>query len=469
MFVSEHCIYHCSMEILRHKSIWILDDDQAILSSLEILLTDVFKSVTLWSEPSLLLNRLEKDQPDIVLMDMNYSPGHVDGREGLDLLIQIKTRFEQIPIVVMTGYSDVHMAVESMKMGASDFVNKPWSNERLVVTLSNVIKLQSSQLKLRQWKASETKSSTNFDTNLGMIGVSKAIETVRQEIRKVATTDANVFLLGENGTGKGLAANALHQLSKRREQPFIKIDLGSIHKELFETELFGAKKGSYTGITADKPGRMGLAHDGTLFLDEIGNLSVALQGKLLSALQNREITPVGSTKKEKIDIRLVSATNMSIEKLMNEEVFRQDLLYRINTVEINLPPLRDRISDVPLLLDYFLAKLKRKYQKDAMEMSKSAYADAMNYSWPGNIRELEHAVERAILMSDKGYIGAEDLLIQSRRRSTRDVRNPLNLAETEEKLIKQALVKYAGNITKASRELGITRTALYRRLEKYNL
>lgn len=459
--------YNCIVNRLQH-TIWVLDDDMGILSSLEILLTSRFDTVVTWSEPNKMLEALKKTEPDLILMDMNYSRGKVDGQEGLAVLSNIKQDEREIPTVVMTAFSDVQLAVESMKMGAADFVNKPWSNERLLITLLNVLKLQSSQKELLRWKA-HSKSETTSEMDLGMVGTSKEMEEVRSKIRKLATSGANVLILGENGTGKELVANAIHKLSDRVEHPFVKIDLGSIPRELFESELFGAKKGAFTGAMVDKPGRMSLAQGGTLFLDEIGNLSLNLQSKLLSVLQNREVTPLGGTKPEQIDVRLVAATNMEVAKLHNPDVFRQDLLYRINTVEINLPALRERRTDVPDLIHHFLRRFEIKYKKLGLTLGEKGMEEVMHYAWPGNIRELEHAVERAVIMVEGNVIQARDLLPQMHTEKRSEAVVGLNLAQTEEHLIKEALKKHAGNITKASKELGITRTALYRRLEKYGL
>ncbi|MBO6515404.1 MAG: sigma-54-dependent Fis family transcriptional regulator [Bacteroidia bacterium] len=452
-----------------NRSIWILDDDRAVLSALEMALNEVFDTVTTWSDPSVMLDALRKHQPDIALIDMNYTRGEVDGREGLDVLRRIANTAEALPVVVMTAFSDVELAVSAMKIGAVDFIHKPWSNERLKLTLINAMKLNVSEAELAQWKARETaETSSDFGKDLGMVGTSTQLEKVRNSIRKVANSDANVLILGENGTGKELAANAIHQLSTRNSKPFVKIDLGSIHKELFESELFGARKGAYTGISADKTGRMAMANKGSLFLDEIGNLSLDLQGKLLSSLQNREIIRLGDTQPQRIDVRLISATNMNLERLLDPDSFRQDLLYRINTVEVRMPALRERTSDIPLLLDHFKEVYENKYRKTGLSWSGECIDQAMAYHWPGNIRELQHAVERAVLMTEKRILQVSDLL-PHRLDIRKDEPEGLNLAKTEKALVKEALIKSDGNISHAANELGITRSALYRRLKKYGL
>lgn len=458
-----------AMEGLHNKTIWILDDDKAIRSSLEMLLNDYFQSVRSFHSPESFLHALTSSTPHIVLMDMNYGRGEVDGRQGLNVLYTLKENYSSLPVVVMTAYSNIGLAVESMKNGASDFVNKPWSNERLVVTLSNVLRLESSRRELEQWQVrDQIDQKPDFNDTLGMIGSSPAMGKVRKQIKQIAPSDANVLLLGENGTGKELAAKAIHELSQRNRHPFVKIDLGSIHKDLFESELFGAKKGSYTGVIKDRTGRISLANQGSLFLDEIGNLSLPLQAKILSVLQNREVVPLGATQPESIDVRLISATNLDTERLHDEQFFRPDLLYRINTVEIQLPPLRERPEDIALLIDHFINRFGTKYHKSRLRISTNTYEAARNYPWPGNVRELEHAVERAVLMSDGASLKPEEL-IPRRPVEKKSVTNTLNLSEMEEKLIRQALRQNQGSITKAAKALGITRAALYRRLEKYNL
>ncbi len=450
-------------------SIWILDDNPGVLTSLDLLLRSEFNEVRLFSSPKKVLTALGQSNPTVLLMDMNYTSGAVDGQEGIELLKSLKSQQVGFPVVVMTAYSEIELAVESMKQGAVDFIHKPWTNQRLRQTIQNVVKQQAERTELLQWKAREKSSiSPDFESNLGMVGQSKAINTVRDLIRKVAQSDANVLILGENGTGKELVAHAIHKTSVRNEHPFVKIDVGAIHKELFESELFGAKKGAYTGITSDKKGRMFMANKGSLFLDEIGNLAIDLQSKLLSAIQNREITPLGETRATPIDVRLISATNLAMEKLLDGDQFRQDLLYRINTVEIVLPPLRERKQDVPLLLEHFVDYYRIKYNQPQITCSTDCLDKATRYSWPGNVRELQHAVERAMLMVDGMYIEFEDLL-PVRIPKPVETTATFNLADREEDSIRKALKKHQGNISRTAKELGITRAALYRRLDKFGI
>lgn len=452
-----------------NSTIWILDDNPGVLTSLDMLLRSEFNTVKLFSNPKQILSEVHKTSPDLLLMDMNYTSGAVDGREGLELLKRINALQVGFPVVVMTAYSEIELAVESMKLGAADFVHKPWTNERLRQTVRNVVEQRADRVELQQWKAREKAVQLpEFESNLGMVGSSPSINRVRSLIRKVANSDANVLILGENGTGKELVAQAIHQVSHRNERPFVKIDVGAIHKELFESELFGARKGAYTGITSDKKGRMFMANKGSLFLDEIGNLSIDLQAKLLSAIQNREITPLGDTRPIAIDVRLISATNLEVERLLDSDTFRQDLLYRINTVEIKLPPLRERKSDVGLLLEHFVSYYGNKYHQPLIKCSDDCVRGATEYHWPGNVRELQHAVERAVLMADGDRIELEDL-VPGGRRISNEVGDTLNLADREEQLVREAMKKHQGNISRAANELGITRSALYRRLDKFGI
>ncbi|MBI1307107.1 MAG: response regulator [Bacteroidetes bacterium] len=448
----------------RH-SVWILDDDKSILSALEFMLNNDFEELRTFSDPEKLQSSMSRQNPDVLLMDMNYTEGRFDGSEGMQLIDELMKQNPHLPVVAMTAYGDVEIAVNSMKRGAVDFISKPWKRERLITTLHNAIRLRNSEKQLHRIHAS---GSNDMPEDLGMIGNSAELKEIRDRIRKVADTDASVLILGENGTGKELVARAIHQLSGRNLKPFVKIDLGAIHGNLFESELFGALKGSYSGIQKDKPGKILLADRGTLFLDEIGNLPLPLQSKMLSVLQNCEVTPVGGIKAEKLDTRLICATNLSEDQLFDPEHFRQDLLYRINTVEIHLPPLRNRKKDIPLLMEYFIEKFATKYGKGNIRISQEARKSAEEYAWPGNIRELEHAMERAVVLNDGRSVSAADLIPVKNRPGAKDNRD-LNLSRTEEDLIREAISKNGGSITKAARDLGLTRASLYRRLEKYGL
>ena len=448
------------------KTILILDDDSSILFSLDLLLEPLFDRVITSSISEQTIRNIEDFEVDILLMDMNYTQGNYDGEEGKELLKKIRKMYPFLPILVMTAYSEVDLAVECMKLGATDFINKPWQNNVLLVRLRQALTTSHHIYHLNKMK-NMTMQSLQIDEDLGMIGDSKAIQQIRKTILKVAETDANVLILGENGTGKELVAKALHQHSLRKEEAFVKIDLGSISSTLFESELFGAKKGAYTGSSSDKTGRITLANKGTLFLDELGNLQLDLQRKLLSVLQNREITAVGSTKSEPIDVRVISATNLDMKALKNEDVFRRDLLYRVNTIEIVLPPLRERKSDIPLLLNHFLNKFKQKHNKPSIELNKAFVEEAKAYHWPGNIRELEHVMERVVILSDDKDARLHPFLTEPD--VDNDILDSLNIEQMEKKLIMKALKVNEGNISKTAKDLGLTRPALYRRLEKFNL
>lgn len=472
MFVIEHSVF-LTMPIKRPENIALFDDDENILIALKLLLQKHYAKVSMFTVQSELQEAIKLEPFDLVLMDMNYTKGEVSGAEGLAFLQELIVLDPKLNIVVMTAFSEINLAVESMKLGAKDFIKKPWENARLLKTVEQVVELKSANNQLQKVKAVQRMDFevNSADSNYGMVGTSRAMQELRDTITQVAETDANVLILGENGTGKELVAKALHAASLRQEEEFVKIDLGTIHEQLFEAELFGARKGAYTGLNMDKEGRMTLADKGSLFLDEIGNLTLPLQAKILSVLQNREVIAVGDTKAKKIDVRLISATNMPLDELRNGDKFRQDLLYRINTVEIVLPPLRERKGDIEDLLNHFVKKFERKYKKDKIQLSREAVDEALSYAWPGNIRELEHAVERAVVLTKTATIDAQDLVNTQKKDIYKQpgVVASLNLQEMEIAMINEALKVHRGNMTKAAKDLGLTRAALYRRLDKYDL
>jgi len=453
------------------NKILILDDDKRILETLELLFEDRIREVQTVDNPNKVLEILKRTPPNILLMDMNYTRGGVDGKEGIALLTKIKDLDIQIPIVVMTAYGEVDLVVECMNLGAIDFIQKPWSNQRLLITVANALnhhKKENEVIKLtEQNKFYKNESSIKKDVD--MIGSSNSMKHLRDKIKRVAESDANVLILGENGTGKELVAKAIHNYSLRTDSPFIKIDLGSIPEQLFESEMFGAKKGSYTGSQEDKVGRVTLADNGTLFLDEIGNLPLSMQAKMLSVLQNREVFQLGSTSMKKVNVRVLCATNLTINQLLDDSHFRQDLLYRINTVEIQVPALRDRKEDIPELFEYFKEIYEKKYSTGKLSVHPNTIDRIMMYSWPGNIRELQHATERAVLMCTENKIHEQDLIPNRIKSNEKDTEMDLDIVRMEKRFIEKALRLHNGNMTKASAELGITRTALYRRLEKYGL
>ncbi len=463
------------MEFFNEKksnaSILVVDDNEDILKALRILLKQYFEIVKTEKEPERIDEHFKEMEFDVLILDMNFSGSERNGAEGMLWLKKTLSRYPATSVVLITAYGEIDLAVQSIKQGAVDFIIKPWENEKLVATIQTAAKLSQSKREIQtlQQANSEMVKQSSFHS-MEMIGESRSIQQVFSMARKVAKTDVNVLILGENGTGKELAARAIHLHSLRSHQPFIAVDMGAIPETLFESELFGYARGAFTDAKSDKPGRFELADGGTLFLDEIGNLSLSLQAKLLSALQNREIIRVGSTKHKKIDVRLICATNMPIHQMIYDQRFRQDLLYRINTVEINIPPLRERADDIPILLRHYLELYKRKYHKPLLGINPDIKLLLKEYSWPGNVRELQHAVERAVIMAESDELLSADFLIQSSHSScSEEKQSALNLRQLEKNTILQVLKKNGGNISQTSKELGITRASLYRRLEKYGI
>lgn len=452
--------------------ILIIDDDEDVLLAAKMLLKKHAKEVIIEKNPKKIPFLLNNDTYDLILLDMNFSKDITSGKEGFYWLEQILDKDPQAVVILITAFGDVEMAVKALKAGATDFVLKPWQNEKLIATLNSAAKLKESYKEVTQLK--QTSKQLQEDSNSAfkdIIGDSDEIKEVFKIIDKVAGTDANVLILGENGTGKELIARAIHQKSLRKDNVFIGVDMGAITESLFESELFGHKKGSFTDAKEDRPGRFEVANNGTLFLDEIGNLSMPLQSKLLTALQKREITRIGSNQSLAIDIRLICATNMPIYEMVGDNSFRQDLLYRINTVEIHLPPLRERLSDVPQLASHFVKMYNQKYRKHIDGLSSATIKKLQKYSWPGNIRELQHAIERAIIMSDSASLQPDDFFFLSQKPENNlsveaDV---FNLDDVEKNVIQKVINKHNGNISQAAKELGLTRASLYRRLEKYGL
>jgi DNA-binding NtrC family response regulator len=424
------------------------------------------------SNPNDIPELITKFEFDVILLDMNFTKDAISGQEGFSWLAKILELDPSAIVVFITAYGDAEKAVKAIKAGATDFILKPWHNEKLIATISSTVKLKQSQKQVTDLKERQKEISNVMDSPFhDFVGNSEAMLEVFNTIKKVAKTEANVLILGENGTGKELVARALHRDSPRNEGVFISVDLGSIAETLFESELFGHEKGAFTDAKKDKPGRFEIASGGTLFLDEIGNLSLPMQAKLLTVIERREVIRVGSNKPKPIDVRLICATNNNIHVMVNEALFRQDLLYRINTVEIHLPPLRERYGDIPLLANHFLGVYSKKYKKDIKSISAEAIKKLETYRWPGNVRELQHAVERAIIMSDSNVLYPDDFFLSSQQAapSSNLEIETFNLDEIERTIITKVLKQYQGNITQAANELGITRTSLYRRMEKYDL
>ena len=456
---------------MKHGSVLVVDDDPDILQAARLLLKKHVALVETTDNPQELPALMQRTNYDIILLDMNFARGNNSGKEGMYWLERIITIDPSVAVIMITAYGGVDLAVQAIKEGATDFILKPWQNDRLVTTLFNTLQLNQSKKEARQLRTQKQHLSEAMDSPYKVfIGESPSMQQVFGTIDKVAPTDANVLILGENGTGKELVARAIHRRSKRAHEVFATVDLGAVSETLFESELFGHAKGAFTDAREDRAGRFEAAHGGSLFLDEIGNLSMPLQSKLLSALQNRSIVRLGTNKPRPIDVRLICATNMPLYEMSQQNQFRQDLLYRINTVEIHLPPLRERTEDLPLLADHFLTLFARNYNKPAMRIGAGTMKKLASYPWPGNIRELRHAIERAIILSDSPVLTPDDfLLTPPEAASKEDVFTSYNLEEVEKHAIKQTMIKHNGNISQAARELGLTRAALYRRLEKHGL
>ncbi|MGE4513801.1 MAG: sigma-54-dependent transcriptional regulator [Chryseobacterium sp.] len=444
----------------KEAHILIVDDDEDILFSARVWLKKFFTEVSCLSQPRNILKLMSEHQIDAVLLDMNFRKGFENGQDGLYWMQEIKALEPELPIILMTAYGEIELAVEALKNGASDFILKPWNNEKLYASVNLAVDISRKNKKLNQWENVSVKTNQyQLETK------SSVMEEVMDQIAKVSATDANVLLLGENGTGKYVLAEHIHELSERKSQPFVHIDLGSLSENLFEAELFGYKKGAFTDAHQDYAGKIENAQNGTVFLDEIGNLPLHLQTKLLSLIQNRKLSRIGETKERLLDVRFIFATNENLKKAVSENRFRKDLYYRINTVELLIPALRERQEDIPDLADYFLEKYRQKYHKPKLILNGSLISELMSYSWPGNIRELDHCIERSVILSNEKNI---KLLMPNDEELEKTVVN-LNLEEMEEILIKKALKKHRGNISLAAEDLGLSRAALYRRMEKFEL
>ena len=450
--------------------ILIVDDNEDVLFALNLLLEPYAEKIKVSTGPERLEYFMTTFQPDIVLLDMNFSRDVVSGQEGFDCLKQILHIDPQAVIIFMTAYSDTDKAVRAIKAGATDFIPKPWEKEKLLATLSSGMKLRRSQREVNLLKEQvEVLSDGTADERI--IGESDAMRAIFDTVEKLRDTDANILILGENGTGKDVIARLLYRHSPRSGKPFVTIDLGSIPEQLFESELFGYEKGAFTDARKAKAGRMEVATGGTLFLDEIGNLSLPMQAKLLTAIEKRQISRLGSTQSTPIDVRLICATNADIRRMVEEGRFRQDLLYRINTIELHIPPLRERGNDILLLADHFLQRYARKYRKEMRGLTREAKNKLLKYAWPGNVRELQHTMERAVILGDGSLLRSENFVFQasSVARPHKEEKEVLNLEQLERQAVERAMRLSEGNMTKAAEYLGITRFALYRKIEKLGL
>ena len=454
---------------MKKGNILIVDDNKNVLSALRILLSDYFENIVLLTSPNTLMSELRDKNPDVVLLDMNFSAGINSGNEGLFWLSEIKKADEELPVVLFTAYADIDLAVKALKGGATDFVVKPWDNAKLLATLQSAYSMRQSRKEVKKLREKQSVLNRDIQKEEDICwGKSPAMQRLLTMIKKVAVTDANVLITGENGTGKELIAKMIHRYSPRAAETLIIVDMGAVTETLFESELFGHVKGAFTDAKADRSGKFEAADGGSLFLDEIGNLSYPLQAKLLSALQTRHITRVGSNKSISVDIRLISATNKNLFKSVKKGEFREDLLYRINTIHLEVPPLRERREDIPQLADFFLRRLARKYGKSDLKLGEKALCKLESYAWPGNVRELEHAIEKAVILSDNQELQPNDFYMRTPD-ETSFVVESFTLEEMEKILIEKALRKYDNNISAVAAELGISRPTLYSKIRKYEL
>ena len=456
-------------EVNKLGKILIVDDNEDVLFALNLLLEPYTEKIKVATTPDRIEHFMTTFHPDLILLDMNFSRDAISGQEGFESLKQILQLDPQAIVIFMTAYADTDKAVRAIKAGATDFIPKPWEKDKLLATLTSGMRLRQSQQEVSILKEQvEVLSGQNTSEN-DIIGESSVMQEVFTTINKLSNTDANILILGENGTGKDVIARLIYRCSPRYGKPFVTIDLGSIPEQLFESELFGFEKGAFTDAKKSKAGRMEVATSGTLFLDEIGNLSLPMQSKVLTAIEKRQISRLGSTQTVPIDVRLICATNADIRQMVEDGNFRQDLLYRINTIEIHIPPLRERGNDIILLADHFLDRYTRKYKKKIHGLTREAKNKLLKYAWPGNVRELQHTIERAVILGDGSMLKPENFLFHTTSKQKKEEEVVLNLEQLERQAIEKALRISNGNISRAAEYLGITRFALYRKLEKLGL
>lgn len=456
-------------EVNKLGKILIVDDNEDVLFALNLLLEPYTEKIKVATTPDRIEYFMTTFHPDLILLDMNFSRDAISGQEGFESLKQILQIDPQAIVIFMTAYADTDKAVRAIKAGATDFIPKPWEKDKLLATLTSGMRLRQSQQEVSILKEQvEVLSGQNTSEN-DIIGESSVMQEVFTTINKLSNTDANILILGENGTGKDVIARLIYRCSPRYGKPFVTIDLGSIPEQLFESELFGFEKGAFNDAKKSKAGRMEVATNGTLFLDEIGNLSLPMQSKLLTAIEKRQISRLGSTQTVPIDVRLICATNADIRQMVEDGNFRQDLLYRINTIEIHIPPLRERGNDIILLADHFLDRYTRKYKKKIHGLTREAKNKLLKYAWPGNVRELQHTIERAVILGDGSMLKPENFLFHTTSKQKKEEEVILNLEQLERQAIEKALRISNGNISRAAEYLGITRFALYRKLEKLGL
>jgi DNA-binding NtrC family response regulator len=449
----------------------IVEDNPEILQALQFFLEYEFNIITSITNPNLIPSTLQSGQYDLVLLDMNFTAGINTGNEGIFWLGEILKIDPTLCVIMMTAYGDIDLAVKAIKNGATDFVIKPWDNDKLLATLNTGLKLRRSALELQKNREKQEKINADLEQQFHeFIGECPSIKRVLDIVDKVSETDANILITGENGTGKGMIAKEIHQRSNRAKKTMVTVDMASIPVSLFESELFGHKKGAFTDAKSDRVGRFEAANQSTLFLDEIGNLSLNMQTKILNVLQERQIIPLGTNKIVPIDVRLICATNKNLEKMVMEGLFRQDLLFRINTIQIDLPPLRERGRDIELMVGYFLDKFSVKYDKGQMSFDLEALQSLKKYLWPGNIRELEHTIEKAVILADHPLIKTDDLFLKVTTRQQTSIQDqPESFEDYEKTIIRKALLRNLGNLSNASKELGISRQTMYRKMKQYGL
>lgn len=454
---------------MKKGRILIIDDNKNVLNTLRILLSNYFEEVILLPSPNTLITTLKEKNPDVTLLDMNFSAGRNTGNEGLFWLSEIKKTNPDIPVVLFTAYADIELAVKALKEGATDFIVKPWDNAKLIATLQSAYALYQSRKEVKRLKEKQKGLSAEINRKEEICwGESQLMQDLFSKIEKVAPTDANILITGENGTGKEVVAKTIHNLSLRKKEPFVTVDMGSITSSLFESELFGHMKGSFTDAHTDKAGKFEVADNGTLFLDEIGNLEITQQPKLLRTLQTREIVRVGSNHPIKVNIRLICATNTDLFQAVKEETFREDLLYRINTIHLEVPPLRKRKEDISLLANFFLNRYQKKYHKKELNFSKEALEKLKKHSWPGNVRELQHAIEKAVILTDDTILKPSDF--QTRvTEDKKDILETVSLEEMEKFMIEKAMMNHENNISAVANQLGISRPTLYNKLKRYHI
>jgi two-component system response regulator HydG len=451
-------------------NILIVDDDEFVLLSIKLLLEPHFKSVVTANNPERIPSLLDRSEIDVVLLDMNFRQGDTSGNQGMFWLKKLLAISPETQVILMTAFADISIAVESIREGALDFIVKPWENEKLTTTVktANTVSQEKKKVKTLKSQQKSLVSAINQQHD-PMIGESEAMSLIKKAIEKVAPTEAEVLINGQNGTGKEVVAREMHRQSKRVDGIFMSVDLGSLSETLFESELFGHKKGAFTDAKEDRIGRFEAAAGGTIFLDEIGNLSLALQAKLLTVLQHKKIVRLGSNETIDLDVRVICATNRDLRKMVTEGTFREDLLYRINTVELIIPSLYDRVDDIPSLAHYYTDKFRHKYQKPYLKVPQSVIDQLQKYKWPGNIRELQHAIERAVIMSEGEVLSIEDFGTLLPNHSEGFDFDQLNLEKLEAWAIRKTIAKHKGNISHAAEELGLSRGALYRRIETYGI